>query len=106
LAAAASAVNLLAFKLENLMATNWSRNDAMLLAALAAIILLTVTGLLTRLKPDGSPARLRLMAVTMLVALLLARSGADLSRQDAAPLAADLRKTATPVYNDQYFELK
>ena len=40
------------------------------------------------------------------ILLLLAANGADLSIPAAAPLVADLRKTATPVFNGLYIELK
>ena len=38
--------------------------------------------------------------------LLLTSNGAELSLPDAAPVVADLRKTATPVFNGVYYELK
>jgi hypothetical protein len=37
---------------------------------------------------------------------LLAANGADLSAPDAAPFAADLRKTEVPLYDGLYIDLK
>lgn len=40
------------------------------------------------------------------ILLLLTNNGADLSVPGAEPVAADLRKSATPVFNGVYYELK
>lgn len=39
------------------------------------------------------------------ILLLLVENGADLSAPSAAPLADDLRKTATPLYGGLYIQL-
>jgi hypothetical protein len=40
------------------------------------------------------------------ILLLFTGNGADLSMPGAEPVVADLRKTATPVFNGVYLELK
>src|SRR6266540_1995459 len=68
-AAAASAVNVISLVLENLMAPGWSRNEPMVLGALATIVVAALTGLLLPLKLGAGPARRWLLIATALVVI-------------------------------------